>query len=119
MILRRRRLWFVVLVGLLSIVLAGGAWVWGASPSGIWCKDAERIELGMSRQEVAAIFSKPPNDYRYLSARPYLFNHQVWDAIDGQIEIWYDDSGVIRVSPSCDGVISCQFERLRSKLNWW
>ncbi len=118
MILRRRRLWFVVLVGLLSIVLAGGAWAWRAS-SGIWCKDAERIELGMSRQEVAAIFSKPPNDYRYLSARPYLFNHQVWDAIDGQIEIWYDDSGVVRVSPSCDGVISCQLERLRSKLNCW
>ncbi len=94
MILRRRRLWFGVLLGL---VLAGGAWLWAATRQSTTV--AVRIVEGMSRDDVYSILGVPHNStwidesfisetYRYWRIADW------WHLSDGHICVLYRGKGV-------------------------
>ncbi len=91
MILRRRRLWFVVFVGL---VLAGGVW-WWALGTAFSVNDGDRIDYGMTRGQVAAIIGRKP-DKAYMTDYPFNNPHrhlivEEWWLIDGYFSVTYEE----------------------------
>jgi hypothetical protein len=98
--MRRRRL-LVGLAGLAVVVAAGVVVLWPYRTfQGDWptyCK----IETGMTRVEVEAVFGVPPGDYRtkenYLSLSPpptdTMFRTRVWPPPGSVAEEWEGDAG--------------------------
>ena len=86
MILRRRRLWLIVLAGL---VLAGGAW-WLAISTSLSTRAADRIADGMSRTQVIAMIGRAP-DMAFVTFERNRFDH--WYVADGIIMVDYDAAG--------------------------
>lgn len=117
--LRSRRLWFVLLAGL---VLAGGAWLWttslGMLPS---TKDADRVMDGMTKADVIAILGTPREPFTVINIpqgdRPAMWHREFWDARDGVIFIAFDKDGLVfdrevaRV-----GVFRWQWRRIKYQL---
>ncbi len=91
-----RRLWFVVLVGL---VLAGGWWAWAVGTA-LSTKDADRVAVGMSRGNVYRILGSP-EDFTWIdglvisNAEPsYWRIADWWHVSDGHICVLYRGKGV-------------------------
>src|SRR6516165_6850133 len=108
--LPRRRLWFVLLTGL---VLAGGVWVWALSCS-VWCKNAERITVGMSRSDVLVIMMKPPTEHipDFHADNPAIKMVDRWKVVDGLITVAYDsDQKVVIQEAYSPGFFTCQLHR--------
>jgi hypothetical protein len=109
MILRRRRLWFVLLVGL---ALAGGVWVWAGSTA-LRCKHAERIKEGMTRDQVHQILGRGP-DWEKTDGVTLI---ETWYASDGQIWVYFTPDKVARSRNIVEvGFIQYQWARLRYRL---
>ena len=122
MILRRRRLWLVLLAGL---ALVGGVWVWAAAV-GISTSDVRLIRKGMTRDKVVAFFGRQPDGqdddpasraatkkwFAEINANiawlnrdggdsggrkislliPRTTTYQTWYVTDGCITVWYDEN---------------------------
>ncbi len=105
MILRRRRLWLVVLVGL---VLAAGVWAWTLKNS-LSVHDLDRIAIGMTRQRVIEILGKQP------AAEGTAWD--IWFANDGTFSVEYDhDGNVSRLEGANYGFFYWQWLLLNNKL---
>jgi hypothetical protein len=109
MTIRRRRLWLVALAGL---VLAGGVWVWAISQA-TSIRDAARIEIGMTQNDVfATLGSKPSALHCNNGTRGWI---DVWVVFDGHILVQYgSDSKVNFVGTNSEGFFYRQWSRLRS-----
>src|SRR5262245_19527673 len=105
MTIRRRRLWYLSLAGL---VLAGGGCLYLSSSRALWVQDKERVTSGMTRDQVVAAFGGPPDvDLVYMQRAD-------WIAMDGRIFVQFGgDHRVVYCQYSRVNVFVWQFRRLR------
>lgn len=103
--LRSRRLWFVLLAGL---VLVGGVW-WLTWSSALWIRDADRIANGMTREEVTFALCRPADQHQLGG-----YDVDVWFVMDGMIVVRFSPDGrVINCQATGENVIAWNFRRLR------
>jgi hypothetical protein len=116
MTIPRRRLWFVLLAGL---VLAGCVWAWilHAVYSTLI---VERIAKGMTKAQVEAVMGCSPDFFSapILEVSPENYSEiATWNMCDGLVAITFDINGkVIDRQVNNQGILSWQFHRLCAKL---
>jgi hypothetical protein len=126
---KRLLLWVALLVVLGSLGLVGGLW-WTAPNHRVGWRGYERIELGMTEQEVEEIVAKPPGWYEPLPEGEFqVYVHEAgaekglrdspkgysWVSTEGHLGVTFDAKGKVvgasftptrRVSPNI-------FDRIR------
>src|SRR3954464_1751158 len=125
--MRRRAL--LVAVGLAFAGTAGAVLLVALGPADpITERTLERIQPGMTRGDVAAIFTKPPGDYstprsRKATIAPRLYDMspeqtaESWTGDEGEAIVVYDKAG--RVVDAYFNQRTCLPESLPDKLRRW
>lgn len=105
---RRRRLWFVLFVGLM---VASGVSVYLSSTHALWVKDTDRITWGMTKEQVIAAFGGPP-DVEIVYMR-----RADWIAMDGRIMIQFSPDGRVSFRQyNRTNFFVWQFQRFRERI---
>jgi hypothetical protein len=128
---KRRAAWVGVAVVAVLALVGCAAWCWLSTiPTGINRRGFDMIQPGMTRQQVEAILSGPPGDYRTIfvldgsgpdpvPARRGTDGYRdgVWSSDHGRIWVFFDADGKVADKACSDGI--GQSPSLRERIRQW
>ncbi len=90
---RLRRRTFLVLAAFIFVAGGAGLWLW-AGAKAVVMADGNRIQAGMTTEEVLAILGPPHSSDRLQST--WWGRTDTWDVVDGTIVVTYSADGRVR-----------------------